>query len=156
MPVPMVIIVAAATCTKRKDGTPQHPGAMAQCSGSKFEQQDAWHKWQQEAQSRVHLGPHFAGFVAMSHIRLNIDAMKDLHNPSSVYRSVASHHETVDKSNIRHKDAQSVWQIVAAQWHDMARYLVGPSASGAFLWSSSGGLHRALPTPEILVLERSG
>jgi len=84
----MVIIVAAATRTKRMDGTPQHPGAMAQCSGSKFEQQDAWHKWQQEAQSRVHLGPHFAGFVAMSHIRLNIDAMKDLHNPSSVYRSV--------------------------------------------------------------------
>lgn len=152
----MGIIVAAATRTKRKDGTPQHPGAMAQCSGSKFEQQDAWHKWQQEAQSRVHLGPHFAGFVARSHIRLNIDAMKDLHNPSSVYRSVASHHKTVDKSNIRkyhkdtctkmHKDSQSVWQIVAAQWHDMARYLVGPSASGAFSLeqfrrASSGSSH---------------
>ena len=66
-----------------------------------LEQQDPWHKWQQEAQSRVHLGSHFAGLVAMSHISLNIDAVKDLHNPSGVYGSVASHRNTVDKSNIR-------------------------------------------------------
>ena len=106
----MVIIVAAMTRTKTQawhPTTPRRNGAMAQCSGSKFEQQDPRHKLQQEAQSHVHLGPHFAGFVAMSHIRLNIDAMKDLHNPSSVYRRVASLHETVDITNVIRKYHQS-------------------------------------------------